>query len=127
MDYLYILQQALVGIITIFWLYNIAISVCSLIKFKEKPLLINKEHKFMAIIPAHNEEKVIKNLIESLKEQNYPKDKLDIYVIADNCTDNTAPIAKNAGAIVYERTESRAQNKRICNAMVLKKNARTKC
>ena len=46
MDYLYILQQALVGIITIFWLYNIAISVCSLIKFKEKPLLINKKHKF---------------------------------------------------------------------------------
>ena len=36
MDYLYILQQALVGIITIFWLYNIAISVCALIKFKEK-------------------------------------------------------------------------------------------
>ena len=71
MDYLYILQQALLGIITIFWLYNIAISVCSLIKFKEKPLLINKTHKFMAIIPAHNEEKVVRNLIESLKEQNY--------------------------------------------------------
>ena len=48
MDYLYILQQALVGIITIFWLYNIAINVCSLIKFKEKPLLINKEHKFIS-------------------------------------------------------------------------------
>ena len=35
MDYLYILQQALIGIITIFWIYNIAISICSLIKFKE--------------------------------------------------------------------------------------------
>ena len=78
MDYLYILQQALIGIITLFWLYNIAISVCSLIKFKEKPLLTNKQHKFMAIIPAHNEEKVVKNLIESLKEQNYPKELLDI-------------------------------------------------
>ena len=105
MEYLYILQQALVWIITIFWVYNIGISVCSLIKFKEKPLLVNKEHKFMALIPAHNEEKVVANLIESLKKQNYPKDKLDIYVIADNCTDNTAEVARKAGAIVYERTD----------------------
>ena len=105
MEYLYILQQALMWLITIFWVYNIGISVCSLIKFKEKPLLINKEHKFMALIPAHNEEKVVANLVESLKKQNYPKDKLDIYVIADNCTDNTAEIAREAGAIVYERTD----------------------
>ena len=111
MDYLYILQQALLGIITIFWLYNIAISVCSLIKFKEKPLLINKTHKFMAIIPAHNEEKVVRNLIESLKEQNYPKEYLDIYVIADNCTDNTAKISKEAGAIVYERNDPEKKTK----------------
>ncbi len=111
MDYLYILQQALSGIITIFWIYNIAISVCALIKFKEKPLLTNKQHKFMAIIPAHNEEKVVKNLIESLKEQNYPKELLDIYVIADNCTDNTANIAKNAGAIVYERNDPEHKTK----------------
>ena len=111
MDYLYILQQALVGIITIFWLYNIAISVCSLIKFKEKPLLFNKTHKFMAIIPAHNEEKVVRNLIESLKEQNYPKELLDIYVIADNCTDKTAEIARDAGAIVYERNDPEHKTK----------------
>ena len=45
MEYLYILQQALVWIISIFWLYNIVISVCSLVKLKEKPLLVNKNHK----------------------------------------------------------------------------------
>jgi len=111
MDYLYILQQALVGIVTIFWIYNLAISVCSLIKFKEKPLLTNKTHKFMALIPAHNEERVIKYLIESLKEQNYPKECFDIYVVADNCTDNTAEIARNAGAIVYERTDPEKKTK----------------
>jgi len=59
----------------------------------------------MALIPAHNEEKVIANLVESLKKQNYPKDKFDIFVIADNCTDKTAEVARNAGAIVYERTD----------------------
>lgn len=57
----------------------------------------------MAVISARNEENVIANLIESLKNQSYPKDKLDIYVIADNCTDNTAGVARDAGAIVYER------------------------
>ena len=103
MIYLYVLQQALVWIITIFWLYQLLISLCSLVKLKDKPLLEERENRFMAIIPAHNEEMVVGNLIESLKNQNYPKDKYDIYVIADNCTDMTKKIAESAGAIVYER------------------------
>ena len=111
MEYLYILQQALVWIITIFWLYNIIISACSLVKLKDKPLLVNKNHKFMALIPAHNEAAVVGNLIESLKNQNYPKELLDIYVIADNCTDNTAQVARDAGAIVYERFDSEKKTK----------------
>ena len=85
MKYLYLLQQALIWIITIYWAYQIIVSFCSLIKLKDKKLLVDKNHKFMAIIPAHNEENVIKNLIESLKNQDYPKELYDIYVIADNC------------------------------------------
>src|SRR5574344_814987 len=111
MEYLYIVQQALVWIITIYWLYQLVVSLCSLVKLKDKPLVHDKNHKFMAILPAHNEEKVIANLIESLKEQNYPKDLLDIYVIADNCTDKTAQIAKDSGAIVYERQEDDSNKK----------------
>ena len=103
MDYLYILREALVWIITIFWLYQIMVSLCSLVKIKDKPLKVKKDHRFMAIIPAHNEEAVVGNLVESLKRQNYNKDLYDIYVIADNCTDDTAKVAKEAGAIVYER------------------------
>ena len=67
MEYLYILREALVWTITIFWLYQIMVSLCSLVKIKDKPLKIQKDHKFMAIIPAHNEETVVGNLIESLK------------------------------------------------------------
>lgn len=111
MEYVYILRQALVYIIVIFWIYQLVISFCSLIKFKEKPLKTKKNHKFMAILPAHNEEKVIANLIESLNNQDYDKDLLDIYVIADNCTDNTARIAKEHGAIVYERYDEEHQTK----------------
>ena len=103
MEYVNILRDALIYIITILWAYNFIISLCALVKFKDKPLLVNKNHKFMAIIPAHNEESVIANLIDSLKEQTYNKELYDIYVIADNCTDNTAKIAKESGAIVYER------------------------
>ena len=111
MEYLYILREALVWIVTIFWLYQLCISVCSLIKLKDKPLKVKKDHKFMAIIPAHNEEAVVGNLIESLKNQNYNKELYDIYVIADNCTDRTAQVARNAGAIVYERFDPEKKTK----------------
>ena len=111
MDYLYILREALVWTITIFWLYQIMVSLCSLVKLKDKPLKIKKDHRFMAIIPAHNEEAVVANLIESLKKQTYNRDLYDIYVIADNCTDNTAKVAKQAGAIVYERFDETKKTK----------------
>ena len=111
MGYIYLLQQAMIWAIGIFWAYNIAISVCSLVKLKDKELLINKEHKFMAIIPAHNEEVVVRNLVDSLQAQNYPKELLDIYVIADNCTDRTAEIAKEAGAIVFQRFDDENKTK----------------
>ena len=111
MEYLYIIQQALVWIITIFWLYQIIVSICSLVKLKEKPILEEKNNRFMAIIPAHNESNVIKNLVESLKRQDYPKELYDIYVIADNCTDDTAKIAKDAGAIVMERNDPEHKTK----------------
>jgi len=111
MGYAYLLQQALIWSITIFWIYNVSISVCSLVKLKDKKMLIDRQHKFMAIIPAHNEEAVVENLVESLKQQNYSKELLDIYVIADNCTDKTAEIAKNAGAIVFERFDSENKTK----------------
>ena len=111
MEYLYILQQAMVWIITIYWIYQLIVSLCSLIKVKDKPLIEQKENRFMAIIPAHNEEAVVGNLVESLKKQNYPTELYDIYVIADNCTDKTAEIAKKAGAIVYERFDEKHKTK----------------
>ena len=111
MEYLYILQQAMVWIITIYWIYQLIISLCSLIKVKDKPLVEDKEHRFMMIIPAHNEEKVIKDLVDSLQNLDYNKNLYDIYVIADNCTDKTAQIAKEAGAIVYERFDEKHKTK----------------
>ena len=111
MKYLDILKQALVWLLLVYYMYQLVISFCSLIRLKEKPLLVNKNHKFMLILPAHNEELVICSLIETLKEQDYPKELYDIYVIADNCTDSTAKIAKEAGAIVLERKDEAHKTK----------------
>ena len=69
------------------------------------------KHKYGICIAARNEDKVIKNLLESINNQDYPKELLDIYVIADNCTDNTAKIAREAGAIVYERFDETKKTK----------------
>lgn len=70
---------------------------------KDDPHKKNVIHRFAVLISARNEENVIADLIKSLKNQNYPQDMLDVFVVADNCTDATAEIARNAGAIVYER------------------------
>ena len=71
----------------------------------KKPLkfIAKKQHRYAVVVSARNESGVIGNLINSIRSQNYPSDLVDIFVIADNCTDNTAEVARNAGAIVYER------------------------
>ncbi len=71
----------------------------------KKPLefIAKKQHRFAVVVSARNESSVIGNLIQSIKSQNYPSELVDVFVIADNCTDNTAEVARNAGAIVYER------------------------
>ena len=71
---------------------------------KDKPLQeAKKNHRYGVLIAARNEEVVIAQLINSIKAQDYPQDLVDVFVIADNCTDNTAQKAREAGAIVYER------------------------
>ncbi len=61
-----------------------------------------EHHKFGIIIPCRNEEVGIGNLIRSIQKTNYPQDKLNIYVMAHNCTDNTAERARELGVKVYE-------------------------
>jgi len=60
--------------------------------------------KYAILIAARNESGVIKNLLDSLNAQDYPKDCYKVFLVADNCTDNTAEIARECGATVYERS-----------------------
>jgi cellulose synthase/poly-beta-1,6-N-acetylglucosamine synthase-like glycosyltransferase len=62
-----------------------------------------EQKTYAVIISARNESAVIGELLESIAGQNYNKDKLDVWVCADNCTDDTAEICRRHGAYVVER------------------------
>lgn len=83
--------------------YQILYIIVALIKKPYKYPETDKRHRYAFIISARNEEDVIGELCDSIKEQNYPAELIDIYVVADNCTDSTATVARDHGAIVYER------------------------
>lgn len=72
------------------------------LKAKQYPKAV-KKHKYGYLIAARNESAVIGELIDSIYAQNYDKDLMRVFVIADNCNDDTAIIAKEHGAIVFER------------------------
>lgn len=98
-----IIINAVISVLfTLCYAYQFFYLFVGLLKGEQK-FNAEKQHKFAAVISARNERDVIGQLIKSIKQQNYPKDKLDIFVIADNCTDDTAQVARDAGAIVYER------------------------
>jgi cellulose synthase/poly-beta-1,6-N-acetylglucosamine synthase-like glycosyltransferase len=59
----------------------------------------------VALVPAHNEEEGIAATIESLRGQTRPPDR--IVVVADNCSDQTVPLAKAAGAQVFRTVGNR--------------------
>ncbi len=72
-------------------------------KDKAQPVKSDKLNKFGVVISARNEEAVIGHLLDSIKKQDYPSELINIYLIADNCTDNTAQIGREHGARVFER------------------------
>lgn len=70
---------------------------------KEKPHKPAELHRYAVLISARNEELVIGNLLDSISAQDYPSSLVRVFVVADNCTDKTAKVARAHGAIVYER------------------------
>ena len=91
---IYIIMGALMA-------YFVVFAVVGIFRKKTFPKC-SKVNRYGIIIPARNEEAVIAGLIESVKKNNYPQDKLRIFVIAHNCTDRTAEIARALGTTVYE-------------------------
>jgi 1,2-diacylglycerol 3-beta-glucosyltransferase len=68
-------------------------------------------YRFQIIVPAHNEELGIASTVENLRAMAYPADKFSIVVVADNCSDATARVAREAGARVLERNDEELRGK----------------
>ena len=82
---------------------SIYVVVALLAKPKRYEAKVN--HRYAVIISARNEEAVIGELIDSINKQKYPRELVDVFVVADNCTDNTAEVAASRGAYVYRRDD----------------------
>ena len=107
LDYIMIPSQIILAFVAI---YFFILGVSGLVQFRT-PNHYQPQKKFSVIVPAHNEELVIGPLIDNLTSLNYPKELYDVFVIADNCTDSTASIARAHGALVYERTNHEQKGK----------------
>ncbi len=86
---------------------------------KRKPQTAPQK-SFAVLVAAHNEEQVVGALIENLKNLDYPKELYDIFVIADNCTDRTADIARDMGVYACERCNPNLRGKGYAIEWMLK-------
>ncbi|MCI1902159.1 MAG: glycosyltransferase family 2 protein [Bifidobacteriaceae bacterium] len=81
-------------------------ALCIIVSFVTKPVTFPQapaDKRFAVLISARNEEQVIGNLIASIRANDYPQDKIDIWLVADNCTDSTADLVRGMGEHVIER------------------------
>lgn len=83
--------------------YQVFYIIVALIKKPYRYRDTDKRHRYAFVISARNEEEVIGQLCDSIRGQNYPAELIDIFVVADNCNDATADVAREHGATVYER------------------------
>jgi cellulose synthase/poly-beta-1,6-N-acetylglucosamine synthase-like glycosyltransferase len=73
--------------------------------------------KISIIIPAHNESLLIADTVADAMRQDYPQDAFQVFVIADNCSDNTAELARQAGARVLERSTNPGKGQALNQAL----------
>ncbi len=85
------------------YFYQFAYIPAALFKKKKELQKSNEIHDIAVLIAARNEEKVIGDLLDSIKDQDYPRSAVTVFVVADNCSDKTASIALEKGAVVYKR------------------------
>jgi 1,2-diacylglycerol 3-beta-glucosyltransferase len=104
-----------ISLISVAFLISAYYSFLAIISFayKEKinPPQGNPANTFAIVIPAHDEEDIISMTLRSCLEIDYPKDMFRIFVVADNCTDSTAVIARSFGAECLERNDDKNKGK----------------
>lgn len=102
MEFLKTLDLVIAALFFLCYFYQFFYIPVAVLK-KDEPHKVPKKHRFAVLICARDEEKVIGELIHSIDRQTYDRSLVRIFVMADNCADQTARLARNAGALVYER------------------------
>lgn len=85
--------------------YLIVLSAAALVARPTRPSAGPGRRRFAVLVPGHNEAAVIDRVLRSIHAQSYSRENVDVFVVADNCTDTTAEIARRGGAIVHERLD----------------------
>ena len=106
MSVLKIINYIMLSLLPLIYIPQFFYSIVSLLYKPKTYKNSKKKHSFGYIICAHNEGNVIGKLIESIQKQNYQKKLMHIFVVCDNCTDNTYEVAKNLGCYVIERNDT---------------------
>ena len=104
------INQAIAVLFFVCYAYQFVYIPVALLR-RRKRLPAAAPHRFAVLIAARNEETVIGDLLDSLHAQDYDMSLITVFVIADNCTDRTAAIASEKGAVVYTRQNKQAVGK----------------
>ena len=102
LQYLSLINFCIAAAFTICYFYQFFYLPVPLLK-RDKPHRSETLCRYAVLIAARNEAAVIGHLLESIRAQDYPAHLVTVFVVADNCTDDTARIAREHGAVVYER------------------------
>ncbi len=94
-----------------YFLFLLVVSIAALVPRRRSTFALPPSSRFLVVIPAHDEEPVIQKAVASCLEIEYPRSLFNVLVIADNCTDGTAALARSAGARVFERFDELKKSK----------------
>jgi cellulose synthase/poly-beta-1,6-N-acetylglucosamine synthase-like glycosyltransferase len=97
-------------LITVFSVLTVGYQiVCIVVSIFAKPVVfpeVPQNKRYAVLISARNEENVIANLIHSIRANTYPQNFIDIWLVADNCSDNTAKLVRGLGERVVVRQDA---------------------
>ncbi len=89
-------------LVVLFWIcevyvvYYVFLYIVGFIFHKQKYPMVEDKQKFCIFVPCHNEGPVVAATVENYTHIEYAEDLFDIYFIADNCSDDTANILREA-------------------------------
>lgn len=106
-------------VLAVIGVYQFGLALFGMYKKKNKKQY-EPNKSFAVLVAAHNEEEVVGALMENLKHLNYPRELYDVFVICDNCTDNTVEIVRSHGMNACVRTNPNLRGKGYAIEWMLK-------